>query len=116
MARTKQTARKSTGGRAPRKQLATRASRSAFSSYMTSQQQLGAAVMQSGSSAAAAGKASFINYENTFGGFKFPCGPPVGAQGPVLRPRWAVCTSSNPVTGQVERWLGLNFLSRYDDS
>lgn len=35
MARTKQTARKSTGGKAPRKQLATKAARKPASSYST---------------------------------------------------------------------------------
>eukprot|EP01047_Picozoa_sp_COSAG01_P076071 COSAG01_NODE_13238_length_1615_cov_1.255277_1_plen_409_part_10 len=81
MARTKQTARKSTGGKAPRKQLATKSARE-FRSFMTSQQAVGrrsasARAAAPGSGGAAAGasasnKASFINYENTLSQFSFP--------------------------------------------
>ena len=72
MARTKQTARKSTGGKAPRRQLATKAARS-FRSYMCSQQSVGNAVFGSASKEKEnPQKVSFINYENTFGQFKFP--------------------------------------------
>ena len=70
MARTKQTARKSTGGKAPRKQLATR-SAGAFRSYMVSQQAAGAGV----GGGAAAQRTSFVNYENTLGQFAFPLAP-----------------------------------------
>ena len=72
MARTKQTARKSTGGKAPRMQLATKSAR-AFRSYMTSQQQVGRA--SANRVGAAAKKTSFINYENTFANFAFPVEP-----------------------------------------
>ena len=74
MARTKQTARKSTGGKAPRKQLATKSARE-FRSFMTSQQSVGhsAAAASSG-----AKKASFINYENTLSQFSFPVDRPSG--------------------------------------
>eukprot|EP00938_MAST-03A_sp_MAST-3A-sp1_P005770 g5770.t1 len=68
MARTKQTARRSTGGKAPRKQLATKAARcpsAAFRSYMSSAQRVGA------SSSSEKKKTSFINFENTFGTFSF---------------------------------------------
>jgi len=81
MARTKQTARKSTGGKAPRKQLATKSARE-FRSFMTSQQAVGrrsatARAAAPGRVGAAASsntrnKASFINYENTLSQFSFP--------------------------------------------
>jgi hypothetical protein len=65
MARTKQTARKSTGGKAPRKQLATRSS-SAFINYLTTQQNSG----QVGTNGQQK-KSVFINCENTFREFDF---------------------------------------------
>ena len=69
MARTKQTARKSTGGKAPRQLLACK-SPTQFRQYMTSQQ---AATYQT-SSATPASKTSYLNYENVFGSFGFPMG------------------------------------------
>jgi Mg-chelatase subunit ChlD len=68
MARTKQTARRSTGGKAPRKQLATKAARcpsSAFRTYMSTAQRVGTSENNDNK------KTSFINYENTFGTFTF---------------------------------------------
>ena len=73
MARTKQTARKSTGGKAPRKQLATKSARQ-FKSFMTSQQSVGR--VSADGSAASKKTTSFINYENTLSQFSFPL-PPV---------------------------------------
>lgn len=72
MARTKQTARKSTGGRAPRKQLATRSSRQ-FRNFLTSQQSAGGQSSFSGQRGCASqsNKALFINCENTFRDFVF---------------------------------------------
>lgn len=67
MARTKQTARKSTGGKAPRKQLASMASRKTFTAYFVSQQAAG----HSDGDAATQNQAVFVNCENTFGGFEF---------------------------------------------
>ena len=69
MARTKQTARKSTGGKAPRQLLACK-SPSQFRQYMTSQQ---AATFHSPGSQEAK-KTSYLNYENVFGSFGFPVG------------------------------------------
>ena len=69
MARTKQTARKSTGGKAPRQQLACK-SPSQYRQFMTSQQ---AATYQTSSSTPAT-KTSYLNYENVFGSFGFPMG------------------------------------------
>ena len=60
MARTKQTARKSSGGKAPKKQLAANSS-GALKNYFTSQQKSGDNT-----------KAVFINSENTFRDFSFP--------------------------------------------
>ena len=111
MARTKQTARKSTGGKAPRKQLATKAARS-FKGFMRSQQSAGRAGSSSaGSSGSKGGKpavTSFINYENTFGAFSFPVGQPLapGAVGASA----VDFTSVDPVTGNREHWLGVNWL------
>ena len=68
MARTKQTARKSTGGKAPKKLLACK-SPSQFRQYMTSQQ---AATFQTPGQEAE--KTSYLNYENVFGSFGFPVG------------------------------------------
>ena len=67
MARTKQTARKSTGGKAPRKQLACRSSHE-LRQYFTSGQAVG-----NGSVGAVANrsKTSFVNTENTFNEFTF---------------------------------------------
>lgn len=60
MARTKQTARKSSGGKASRKQLATSSVRS-FKSFMCNEQ----------SSGKKGKKTVFINCENTFRNFNF---------------------------------------------
>jgi hypothetical protein len=62
MARTKQTARKSTGGKAPRMQLATNSSH-AVKNYFRAQQKTGSSVHNQ--------KKIFINCENTFSGFQF---------------------------------------------
>jgi hypothetical protein len=64
MARTKQTARKSTGGAAPRRQLQT-TSASSFRTFLTSQQ----------SSGNSKKKSIFINCESTFRDFNFIRGP-----------------------------------------
>lgn len=116
MARTKQTARQSTGGKAPRKQLATKAARQ-FKGFMRSQQSagrgLGPGGGPSGGSGAAPKSVSFINYENTFSQFKFACGS--REQTLDFKPRFSTATATDPTTGNVERWLGVNFVSRHDD-
>lgn len=108
MARTKQTARKSTGGKAPRKQLATQSARS-FRHFMTTQQSTGASASGGGGDK----KTSFINYENTLGEFKFGCGPRETIR-PFV-PRFTVGTSEDPVTHNAQHWLGVNFASCFDD-
>jgi uncharacterized protein YegL len=69
MARTKQTARKSTGGKAPRKQLATKSARE-MRHYFQNQQAVGN-YSWSNSNQSASKKKTFVNCENTFGGFNF---------------------------------------------
>ena len=64
MARTKQTARKSTGGCAPRAQLATRSARR-FRQYIGSQQSQGSLQNRRND------KKIFVNCENTFSQFQF---------------------------------------------
>ena len=104
MARTKQTARKSTGGKAPRKQLATQSARG-FRQFMTSQQLVGR-VSNAGTSQAKA-KTSFINYENTMSQFSFPvAATPTAAFAP--RVSAAVNTSDGSA------FLGLGFASKFD--
>jgi hypothetical protein len=101
MARTKQTARKSSGGKAPRKQLAS-VSASSLRQFCTSQQAVGRA------SGALEGKrtTSYINHENTLGAFEFPqAGPPTAAP-------FTLALSSAVEGG--ENWIGLNFQSCYD--
>lgn len=61
MGRTKQTARKTTGGKAPRMQLSSNSSAS-FRSYMRRQQSSGSNDQQT---------KIFVNHDNVFGGFKF---------------------------------------------
>ena len=72
MARTKQTARKSTGGKAPRKQLASRTPHE-LRRYMTSQQTFGTAVRADGN---APQQQSYLNHENVIGAFGFETGEP----------------------------------------
>ena len=104
MARTKQTARKSTGGKAPRKQLATKSARG-FRQFMTSQQSVGR-VSNAGASQAKA-KTSFINYENTMSQFSFPV---EAAPTAAFAPRVSACV--NAADGSA--FLGLGFASKFD--
>lgn len=115
MARTKQTARKSTGGKAPRKQLATKAARrpvAAFRQYMTSQQAVGNANFGSNETQTKEGKACFINYENIFGSFAFDVGPP--DENRVFVPQFGSAISVDPLSGLREQWLSLSFSSKYN--
>ena len=59
-------------------------------------------------------KTSFINHENTMGEFKFPVGQL--EDGRELVPRFVRSTAVDPVTGNTEDWLGVNFRSCYDDA
>jgi len=103
MARTKQTARKSTGGKAPRKQLATKSARQ-FKSFMTSQQSVGR--VSAGGSAASKKATSFINYENTLSQFSFPVPPAPTA---AFAPHISAASLPNGAS-----YLGLGFASKYD--
>ena len=103
MARTKQTARKSTGGKAPRKQLATQSVRQ-FKSFMTSQQSVGR--VSAGGSAASKKSTSFINYENTLSQFSFPVPP---ASTTAFAPYVSAASSPDGAS-----YLGLGFASKYD--
>ncbi|RUS17760.1 hypothetical protein BC937DRAFT_89522 [Endogone sp. FLAS-F59071] len=117
MARTKQTARKSSGGHAP-SEIRTSATTKNFRAYVTGQ--------QATSHAPAAKKTSFLNYENMFYSFAFDVGAP--EQSETFTPRFF------PATTLVERfvsqensaddepqpppekevWLGLSTVSKYD--
>ncbi|GAB5370391.1 hypothetical protein AAMO2058_001488700 [Amorphochlora amoebiformis] len=110
MARTKQTARKSTGGKAPRKQLATNTHRNAFKGYMTTQQNVGNTVYGSGEKKK---KTSYINYENTFGdhGFTHSVSPPEKER--AFCPRFSVATTRNPDTNAPEYWASVAFASKF---
>ena len=105
MARTKQSARKSSGGRAPRRQLATMAARqstpaSALRQYMTSQQSVGNAVRADGT---APRRVSYLNHENVLGSHSFAVEPTEED----FEPRFHTATVQNPQTGLAETWLGV---------
>ena len=106
MARTKQTARKSTGGKAPRRQLASSTSRD-VRSFMTTQQQVGVA---SRGGEAAAETTSYLNHENVLGSFGFATTP----TDQTFTPHYAVATVAHPQTGLPEHWLSVQMASRYD--
>ena len=124
MARTKQTARKSTGGKAPRKQLATRAARS-FKGYMTSQQKAGGGSVSSGGrgggtssggrgggAPASSSKVLFITHESTFQQFPFDVPDEHSAEFvPVLS--GATVAAAAPQQEQ-EHYIGLTFASKYN--
>ena len=111
MARTKQTARKSTGGKAPRKQLATRSAHS-FRRFMTSQQAVGNATFGGSSGTKTPKKASFINYENIFGSFGFAAGVP--HEHAMFAPEWGSATATDPLSGVREDFLSLSFSSKFN--
>eukprot|EP00936_MAST-01D_sp_MAST-1D-sp1_P000319 g319.t1 len=127
MARTKQTARRSTGGKAPRRQLATKAARS-FRSYMTSQQRSGRVQSSHAAPFAGAGGSSsggrrrddtddkvlFITPESTMQQFGFDV-PAEDADDfvPVLS---IAAAPPNPALGldTPEHFVGLTFASKYN--
>ena len=104
MARTKQTARKSTGGKAPRRQLATRAARD-LRRFMTSQQSVGVVVRAD----EAPREQSYLNFENVLGSFEYPLHPETVKD---FAPRWTTATVADPQTGLPQHWLALQFASR----
>lgn len=116
MARTKQTARKSTGGMAPRRQLATMASRSqgggsaALRSFMTGQQLMGSAVRTVAHGVAVPQQTSYLNPENTIGSFDFH----LPRSHLLLEPVCEVATVSHPQTGLPEKWVTLQLASSLD--
>jgi len=103
MARTKQTARRSTGGKAPRKQLATSASRE-LRTFLTSQQ---VATSRDGG---ATERTSFINCENVLGSFRFGVEP----TSDMFAPRFHTAKVVVPQTGVEEQWLGVQWASKLD--
>jgi len=109
MARTKQTARKSTGGKAPRKQLATKSARN-FRSFMTSQQAVG---RSANAAQAVKGKTSFINCENTFSSFDFPAANPTKEQFDMDISAAFISDASKPYA-EPEPYLGVRFASVLD--
>ena len=108
MARTKQTARKSTGGKAPRWQLATRSARE-FRSFMTSQQAVGRRAAGGGGGGPTAATTSFINYENTLGSFAFPI------EGPAARAEAFAPRALAAVSPDGDAFLGLQIASKYGE-
>jgi len=109
MARTKQTARKSTGGKAPRKQLATKSAR-AFRTFMTSQQAVG---RSANAAQAARGKTSFINCENTFSSFDFPSAKSTDKNFEIDFTAALVSSDADP-NALPEPYLGVRFSSAFD--
>ncbi|KAI8812080.1 hypothetical protein BJ742DRAFT_80244 [Cladochytrium replicatum] len=109
MARTKQTARKSTGGKAPRAVLNS-TSAAGFRSYMTSQ--------QATSHDANATKTSFLNHENTFASFTFDVGGP--EQTCPFAPRYFTAKALQPPPSdegsgtEPDVYLGLSTVSYHD--
>ncbi|KAI6647128.1 Von Willebrand factor type A domain containing protein [Oopsacas minuta] len=108
MARTKQTARKSSGGKAPRKLLACK-SPTQFRQYMTSQQ----AVSYQTSNNENTAKTSYLNYENVFGSFGFPVGEHIKE---TFKPKFDAGYSINPVNKTSEPWLCMKLKSKFDGS
>lgn len=108
MARTKQTARKSKGGKAPRRQLAS-TSTAALRKYMTSQQESGVAGTDGKQK-----KVVFINDVNTFGQHSFEA-PTTDAP---FQPFFSCATTASaPGIGvhEAQTWLGMSFASNLDD-
>ena len=99
MGRSKQTSRKSTGGKAPRLQLATSASIE-LRTFMTTQQ----------SARDSRSTTSYLNCENVFDGFGFE----VAATFEDFKPQYSLATVANAQTGLPETWLGCQFTSRFD--
>jgi len=106
MARTKQTARKSSGGLAPRRQLATRNSFE-LRTYLTSQQASGT-VIRDGEVVTSA--TSFLNHENVLGQFSYP----LGAEVDDFAVHMATKTTLHPQTGLNQHWLSVQWASKYD--
>ena len=106
MARTKQTARKSTGGKAPRRQLATTASRE-LRTFLTSQQSVGTSVAASRDGRT---RQSFLNHENVLSSFAYTTKP----TDEKFEAQLGLSVVANPQTGLDEHWLGVQFASKYD--
>ena len=118
MARTKQTARKSTGGKAPRKQLATRSARQ-FRTFLTSQQSAGFSSSNIPGRGAQQNqnKALFINCENTFRDFVFERGQRAESE---FEPRFtsarvaAIAGSDEDVSGKSDLYVRFDMTSSLD--
>jgi hypothetical protein len=117
MARTKQTARKSTGGKAPQQQLRSVDHRS-FTSFMLSKQRTGT-LRRGGKGLVKGNRAMFVNHENTLGDFAFrrpPHTPDNGQSSFQLHGYGgSSCIQLSPKDSpQPQYWLGLQFTSEYD--
>jgi hypothetical protein len=114
MARTKQTARKSSGGSAPRQQLSL-SSKSRVSSslrnYLVSGQQLGR--LNPSDERSKKGKASFLNSDSILGSFSFSS-PPVEDPSVLFTPNLQACKSKDPLNGAVENYVSMTFSSACD--
>ena len=116
MARTKQTARKSSGGKAPRKQLAS-TSPSQFRSYMSSAQSFSSSSSRdrssSSSSSSSSKKTIFVNSESTFYQFAFEKEKEKEKD---FVPSVSCGRVRHFLTQRDETYMKVNFLSRYDGS
>ncbi|XP_062501858.1 uncharacterized protein LOC134178963 [Corticium candelabrum] len=113
MARTKQTARKSTGGKAPRRLLAAK-SPSQFRAFMTGRQASGFSSKRPTSGATSSKqekKTSYLNYENMFYCYGFATGKATTVP---FEPRFAALTDKSPFTNATQQWVGMSLNSMYD--
>lgn len=108
MARTKQTARKSCGGKAPRKMMAA-GSAQQLRQFLTGRQVASHAPSTGGG--VKQEKVSYINYENMFYSYSFPTGQAVTQP---FKPCFTAGGGRSPVTGEQEQWVGMSFNSMYD--
>jgi hypothetical protein len=114
MARTKQTARKSSGGKAPRKQLATNSAQG-VRNYFLSQQTTGF------SHTAKSEKKIFVNYENTFREFLFQrvltnqkFAPHISLGRVCLPKEILLGDSVTPPTSNNDLYMRVDFISHFD--
>ncbi|CAF0750751.1 unnamed protein product [Didymodactylos carnosus] len=111
MARTKQTARKSTGGKAPRKTVA-------FQSYakrqkaiaQTTGKQLTEAQLEEQAPTAVTHD---VSYESSFYAHYFQTG--IESE-KIFAPYYSVASTTDPSNGDVQNWLSFYFNSKYDGS
>eukprot|EP00742_Colponemidia_sp_Colp-10_P004683 GILJ01004994.1.p1 GENE.GILJ01004994.1~~GILJ01004994.1.p1 ORF type:complete len:710 (+),score=139.63 GILJ01004994.1:113-2242(+) len=111
MARTKQTARKSSGGKADRRMWQP-TTPNQWKSFMTAQQCVGTGSFQP-SRQQQQQKTSYLNYENTFYSFAFHVDSQ--AKGAEFHPSYAAACSPGPLDeSSREAYVGVAFHSKYD--